>query len=109
MATRNRAAEPHTDRRAMVWFEDRSGAIARGLADAVTLSGALVRLAEKPGFDTGEELTLRICFERDAPTLATTARVRWLRASEGAVECELEWTAPASQRAALEAWLSSAA
>jgi hypothetical protein len=109
MAAVKTAAEQHSDRSAMVWIEDETGAITRGLADTLTKSGARVRLAEKPGFDTGDEVALRICFERDAPTVATTARVRRVHAGEDTFECELEWAASAPQRAALDAWLLSAA
>jgi hypothetical protein len=109
MTADNTAAEVQSDRSAMVWIEDRTGAIARGLAETVTAGGARVRLAGKPDLAAGDEVALRICFERDAPTVATTARIRSVRTWENAVECELEWTAPAPPRAALGALLLSAA
>ena len=92
----------------MVWIEDGEGAIARGVAESVTAAGACVRLAERPAFGQGAEVALRLCFERDAPTVAATARVSFLHAEGAAVECGLEWTAPAQQRKAMEAWLPAA-
>jgi hypothetical protein len=93
----------------MVWIEDGTGRIARGHADGVTAEGLNVRLAEPPGFAQGDEVAVRICFERGAPTVAAAACVDWLRTGEDAVECGLRWTALAEQRAALDAWLAHAA
>jgi hypothetical protein len=109
MAATNTEALAQSGRAGIVWIEDREGAIARGLADTVTASGAHVRFTGKPDLEVGDEVALRICLERDAPTVATTARIRSVRTVEGAVECELEWTASAPQRAALDALLLSAA
>jgi hypothetical protein len=102
------ASEGHTHQEVMVCIEDGEGAIARGVAESVTASGARVRLAEQPGFTQGAEVALRLCFERNAPTVAATARVSFLRAEGALVECGLEWTAPAQQRKAMEAWLPAA-
>jgi hypothetical protein len=52
---------------------------------------------------------VRVCFDRNAPTVATTACVVFLRAVGDAVACGLRWTAPAGQRADLDAWLAHAA
>jgi hypothetical protein len=93
----------------MVWIEDGTGTITRGQADSVTAEGLSVRLAEPPGFGREDEVAVRICFDRGAPTVAATACVAWLRAGEGVVECGLRWTEPAEQRAALDAWLAHAA
>jgi hypothetical protein len=73
------ASEGHTHQEVMVWIEDGEGAIARGVAESVTASGARVRLAEQPGFTQGAEVALRLCFERNAPTVAATARVSFRR------------------------------
>jgi len=93
----------------MVWIEDGKGEITRGQADSVTAEGLLVRLAEPPSFGREDEVAVRICFDRGAPTVAATACVAWLRAGEGVVECGLRWTESAEQRAALDAWLAHAA
>ncbi len=107
--TATNAGKGDTDRTVMVWIENPEGSITRGLAESVTSSGACVRLAETPAFDAGAEVALRICFERGAPTVALRARVRFVRGAEGYLECGLEWTASPLQRAALDAWLASAA
>jgi hypothetical protein len=107
--TATNAGEGHSDRTVMVWIENGEGSIARGLAEAVTSTGACVRLTETPAFDAGQDVALRICFERGAPTVALRARVRFVRNAQGAVECGLELIASAPQRATLEAWITSAA
>jgi len=103
------AAEGHSERTVMVWIENREGAIARGVAESVTSSGVCVRLADAPAFEVGHDVSLRICFERGTPTVALGARVRFVRNTTGTPECGLEWTALAPQRAALDAWISTAA
>jgi len=103
------AAGHHLDKSAFVWIEDRSGAIVRGRADSLTASGARVRLSEPPSLEAGEVVSLRLCVERDAPTVATAARVISVRVGNGAVECSVEWADPGLPRSALDAWLASAA
>jgi len=93
----------------MVWIEDEGGTIVRGGVDAVTAEGAHVRLRETPPFRAGDQVELRICLERGQPTFAARARICWLRPGELAVECGLEWGAGHEDRAALDAWLASAA
>jgi hypothetical protein len=93
----------------MVWIEDGASRISRGQADAVTRDGLRVRLAEVPAFGQGDEVAVRIAFERGAPTLATTARVGLVSSSPAGTECSLVWSAPASERRELEAWLARAA
>lgn len=97
------------ERTAMVWIEDGTAKIARGHADSVTTDGMRVRLPEEPGFGEGDEVAVRLCFDREAPTVATTARVDWVRAVIGAFECGLQWSAPATERQALDALLAHAA
>lgn len=94
---------------AMVWIEDAASRISRGQADAVTKDGLHVRLVEAPAFGQGDEVAVRIAVDRGAPTLATTARVGLVRSSAGDVECSLVWSAPASERRELDAWLAHAA
>jgi hypothetical protein len=101
--------EGHSERTVMVWIESREGAIARGVAESVTSSDACVRLADTPAFEVGQDVSLRICFERGTATVALEARVRFVRNTNGTPECGLEWSALAPQRAALDAWISSAA
>lgn len=96
-------------RSAMVWIEDGASRIARGEADAITRQGMHVRLTEAPGFGQGDVVAARLAFERGAPTVATTARVEWVRVAEGQAECGLQWSGPPSERKDLEAWLTKAA
>jgi len=100
------AVEREPDRTVMVWIEDGAGAIARGVAVSVTASGTRIHLSEKPSFDGGDEVSLRLCFHRGAPTVGMTARVAWVRAAGSTNECGLEWTATPQQRAGLDPWLA---
>jgi len=95
--------ETQVDRPVAVWIEDGDGAIVRGVAESVTTGGAHVRLAAEPGFGKGAGVALRICFDPEQPTVATTARVSWVRTESGQPECELEWI----ERGTLEDWLGS--
>ena len=94
---------------AMVWIEDAAARISRGQADAVTSEGLHVKLSEAPEFGQGEEVAVRISFERGAATVALSARVAWVRGAAGQVECGLQWSTPPSERRDLEAWLAKAA
>jgi PilZ domain len=107
--TATNAGEGLSNRDVMVWIESGDGSIARGHAESVSSSGACVRLDGAPGFESGAEVSLRLSFDRHAPSLALRARVRFVRRNEGRIECGLEWTVPARERTELEAWLSSAA
>jgi hypothetical protein len=88
------------ERTVMVWIEDGTGSIARGHSDSVSAEGASVRLAEVPGFSVGDEVAVRLCLERGAPTIATTARVGAVRTSEEGIACDLLWTAALDTRSA---------
>lgn len=94
---------------AMVWIEDDASRIVRGEAESVTPEGLHATLSEEPSFSQGDEVAVRISFERGAPTLATTARVSAVRADTGRVECRLEWTLQPDGRNPIAAWLSRAA
>jgi hypothetical protein len=98
-----------TGKSAMVWIEDRASRIARGEVDAVSREGLHVTFAAPPSFHQGDEVAVRIAFERGGRTVATTARVSLVRAAAGCVECSLVWSAPESERRELEAWLARAA
>lgn len=98
-------AENPIDRPVAVWIEDDEGTIVRGVAESVTRGGAHIRLSATPGFGQGTGVALRICFDPDGPTVATSARVSWVRSQEGqAAECGVEWT---GSRATLDEWLAS--
>jgi hypothetical protein len=98
-----------TDRTAMVWIEDRTGAITRGFADAMTAMDLHVRLPHAPAFGPGDVVSLRICVRREAPIVAARARVRTVDSAADASTCVLEWTPPAAGRGPLETWLAAAA
>jgi len=97
------SAGNQVDRPLAVWIEDGDGAIVRGVTESVTTGGAHVRLAGQPGFGKGAGVALRICFDPEQPTVATTARVSWVGTDRGQAECELEWT----EWGTLEDWLAS--
>jgi hypothetical protein len=86
-----------------VWIEDGDGTIVRGMAEAVTRGGALVRLASAPVFFEGAGVALRLSLDPDSPTVSATARVSWVE-SNGQTRCGLEWT---SLESSLEDWLTS--
>jgi len=96
-------------RNAIVWIEDAASHISRGQADSVTHDGFHVNLPEAPAFGQGDEVAVRLAFERGAPTFATTARVAWVRPGAASTECSLQWSAPPAERQALEAWIARAA
>ena len=96
-------AESPVDRPLAVWIEDGEGTIVRGVAESVTRGGAHIRLSASRG-RTGEGVALRICFDPDLPTVATSARVSWVRSEGEAAECAVEWT---GARATLDEWLAS--
>ena len=99
------AVAVESERTVRIWIEERDGSIARGSATAVTAGGTRVRLDAKPGFDSGHEVSLRLCFQPGAPSVAMSARVAWVRSAGATNECGLEWTGSAEQRAALAPWL----
>ena len=86
---------------AMVWIEDGASHISRGQADSLTREGFHANLTEEPAFHQGDEVAVRLAFERGARTFATTARVAWTANNE----CRLNWSATAAERKLLEAWL----
>jgi hypothetical protein len=105
MATANVVtAQSQVDRPLAVWIEDGEGTIVRGVAESVTRGGAHIRLSAKPGFGQGMGVALRICFDPDCPTVATLARVSWVRSEGAETECGVEWT---GARATLDEWLAS--
>jgi hypothetical protein len=90
---------------AIVWIEDAASHILRGQADSLTREGFHANLTEEPGFHQGDEVAVRLAFERGARTFATTARVAWIRPASANTECRLMWSATAAERRLLEAWL----
>ena len=73
------------------WIESRDGAIVRGVVDVLAEDGAVILLADSDAIDAGDAVTVRLSFDRAAPTLASGALVLSIRAGEDASECEVEW------------------
>jgi PilZ domain len=94
--------ESPTERPVAVWIEDRDGTIVRGVAESVTERGIQVRLSGPPTFGQGAQVAIRISFDPASPTVATTARVSWVRSEGGEPECGLAWT---ESEAAVASWL----
>ena len=86
----------------MAWIENGSGPIARGVLERFSSQGAHVRIAGESSLEPGDDVDLRLSFDRDEPTLAATARVAFTQEAEGDVECELEWTHSGPERKKLE-------
>jgi hypothetical protein len=103
-ATNVVTVESQVDLPVAVWIEDGEGTIVRGVAETVTRGGAHIRLSATPGFAKGSGVALRICFDPECPTVATSARVSWVRSENGQAECAVEWT---GARATLDEWLAS--
>jgi PilZ domain len=95
--------ESPTERPVAVWIEDRDGTIVRGVAESVTAKGVTVQLTAPPAFGQGAEVALRISFDAGKPTVATTARVSWVRGEGARTECGLAWT----DADAIASWLRS--
>ncbi len=82
------------------WVESPDGSIARGLAETVSVDGAVIRLTGAGSIDPESEVAVRLSFDPAAPTVGVGARVlRILRKGE-MVECELVWT-PGPERTRL--------
>ena len=96
-----RAAGPDPVEPVRVWIEDGRGSIARGLIEGVSGDRAFVRLNESAALDSGDDVAVRISFQRNSPTLAATARVLWLRADGETWQGEIEWTHTGPARARL--------
>jgi hypothetical protein len=75
---------------------------------AVTREDMRENLPEPHSFASGDEVAVRLAFERGSPTVALTARVEQADAGAGVVECSLVWNAPESERKQLDAWLTRA-
>jgi hypothetical protein len=110
MPSGNAVAADHSRKlSAMVWIEDGAARISRGESDAITSEGLQVKLSEAPAFGRGDEVAVRLSFERGAATVAVKARVAWVRGMLDQVECGLQWSTPPSERHDLDAWLAKAA
>jgi hypothetical protein len=91
----------------MAWLEDGRGPIARGAIELVSSEGAHIRLIGTTSIEPGDELEVRLSFDRGSPTLGATARVLWVQETDDVTECELEWTHSGPQREMLEAMIAA--
>ena len=91
--------------RPIVWIEDDASHITRAQADSLTREGLHINLVEPPDFHQGDQVAVRLAFERGAPSFATTARVTSIRPGAFLTECSLMWVVSPAERKALEAWL----
>lgn len=91
----------------MAWIEDGRGPIARGVLARFSAHGAHVRIDGDSSLEPGDNVDLRLSFDRDEPTLAATARVVFTQDTDGEVECELEWTHSGPEREELEAAIAA--
>jgi hypothetical protein len=91
----------------MAWIENGRGPIARGVVGRFSSLGAHVRIVGESSLEPGDDIELRLSFDRDEPTVAATARVVFTQDAEGDVECELEWTHSGPERERLEALIDA--
>ena len=91
----------------MAWIENGRGPIARGVLARFSAQGAHVRIDGDASLEPGDDVDLRLSFDRDEPTLAATARVVFTQDAEGDIECELEWTHSGPDREQLEAAIAA--
>jgi hypothetical protein len=90
----------------LTWLENGSG-IARGTAVELSNERARVRLADAATLVPGDEVAVRLSFDRATDTVAATGRVLAIRANGEAPVCELEWTHTGSERDQLESLIAS--
>ncbi len=88
--------------RPMAWLENGSGPIARGPVTLLSQEGAHIRLTEGASIEPGDEVDVRLSFDRDTPSVAATGRILWTQEADGTTECELEWTHSGPARTQLE-------
>jgi len=97
----------HAEQTVMLWIESGAGKITRGHVDSIGAEGVRVRIAEEPDFSQGDEVAVRVCFDRGAPTVAVKARIDWLscRRRRRRVRAALDRRRRRAGR--LDAWLAT--
>jgi len=93
----------------LMWLENGSGAIARGMAVELSNERARIRLTDAATLAPGDEVAVRLSFDRDTDTVAAAGRVLGLRVNGEAPVCELEWTHSGSEREQLESLIAARA
>jgi len=93
----------------LMWLESGSGAIARGMAVDLSIERARIRLTEAATLAPGDEVAVRLSFDRDRDTVAAAGRVLAIRANGEEPVCELEWTHTGPEREQLGALIAARA
>jgi hypothetical protein len=91
----------------MMWLEKGEGGIARGTAVALSRERASVRLTETASLAPGDDVAVRLSFDRNTDTVAGAGRVLTMRANGEAPVCELEWTHTGPEREQLESLINA--
>jgi hypothetical protein len=92
-----------------MWLENGSGAIARGMAVELSNERARIRLTEAATLAPGDEVAVRLSFDRARDTVAAAGRVLAIRTNVGDPVCELEWTHSGPEREQLGALIAASA
>jgi hypothetical protein len=90
-----------------MWLENGGGAIARGTAVELSPERARIRLSEAASLAPGDDLAVRLSFDRNADTIAAAGRVLAIRANGEGPVCELEWTHTGPAREQLESLIAA--
>ena len=93
----------------LMWLENGRGAIARGIGVELSSERARIRLTEAATLAPGDEVAVRLSFDRQTDTVAAAGRVLAIRANGGDPVCELEWTHTGPEREQLGALIAARA
>ena len=86
----------------LVWLESGRGPIARGTAEHLSRERARIRLAEASTLAPGDQVAVRLSFDRDTDTVAAAGLVSSVWENDDTSVCELEWTHSGREREQLE-------
>lgn len=93
----------------LMWLENGRGAIARGTAVDLSHERARIRMTDSGTLAPGDDVAVRLSFDRDTDTVAAAGRVLAIRANGESPVCELEWTHSGPEREQLESLIDSRA
>jgi hypothetical protein len=91
----------------LMWLENGGGAIARGTAVELSRERARVKLTEVATLAPGDDVAVRVSFDRNTDTVAGEGRVLTIRANGDSPVCELEWTHTGPEREQLESLIAA--
>jgi hypothetical protein len=92
-----------------MWLENGRGAIARGMAVDLSQERARIRMTDTASLAPGDDVAVRLSFDRDTDTVAAAGRVLAIRANGESPVCELEWTNTGPEREQLESLIAARA